>query len=204
MRYTIPSNAALLYATTPVLVLLFSWIFLGEKLTGMKVAGMAIAFIGVMVVIFERGFQASMDYLAGNLLLAVAVVAWGLYSVFGKRLIEKYGAIQATSMTLIIGTFMFLPIGIIPAINFPYETLTTGNWMEIGYLAAITSVFSYFLWYFAIGEIEAGKVALFTYLQPVLTSILTVLLLGQQITTAFLIGGVLALIGVIVAQFSRS
>ena len=201
MRYTIPSNAALLYATTPILVLLLSWMFLGERLTGRKIVGVVVGFIGVVVVIFERGVSASMEFLLGNLLIAVAVVAWGLYSVFGKRLISRYGAVGASSLTLIYGTVMFFPIGIWSTVSYPYATLTTSNWGEILYLAIITSVVSYFLWYFALGRIEAGKAALFANFQPVLTTVLMVVLLGQGITLAFVVGGSLALLGVVLAQF---
>jgi drug/metabolite transporter (DMT)-like permease len=201
MRYTTASNAALLYATTPILVLVFSRLFLKERLTGKKIVGVVLGFAGVMTVIFERGISASMEYLLGNMLIGLAVMAWGLYTVFGKRLIVKYGAVEATSLTLIIGTLMFIPIGIIPTIRFPFETLTTSSWMAILYLAIITSVLSYFLWYFALGRAEASKVALFTNLQPIITTILAVVLLGQGVTVPFVVGGIVALAGVVIAQY---
>ncbi len=201
MRYTTASNAALLYATTPIRVLIFSRLFLGERLTGVKIVGVILGFVGVMTVIFERGISASMEYFLGNVLIGFAVVAWGLYTVLGRRLIVRYGAVEASSLTLIIGTLMFIPIGIIPALRFPYETLTVSSWMEILYLAIITSVLSYFLWYYALGRVEAGKVALFTNLQPILTTVLAVVLLGQQVTMPFMVGGVIALAGVVIAQY---
>jgi len=201
MRFTTASNAALLYSTTPILVLVFSRLFLGERLTGVKVVGVVLGFVGVITVVFERGVSASMEYLLGNILIGFAVMAWGLYTVFGRRLIIRYGAVEASSLTLIIGTVMFIPMGIVPALRFPFETLSPTSWMAILYLALITSVLSYFLWYFALGRAEAGKVALFANLQPILTTILAVLLLGQEVTVAFVIGGIIALAGVVIAQF---
>ncbi len=201
MRFTTPSNAALLYATTPILVLIFSRLFLDERLTRVKIVGVVLGFAGVMTVIFERGVSASMEYLLGNVLIGFAVMAWGLYTVFGRRLIVRYGAVEASSLTLIIGTLMFIPIGIVPALGFPFETLSVSSWMAILYLAIITSVLSYFLWYFALGRAEAGKVALFANLQPILTTILVVVLLGQEVTVAFVVGGIVALSGVVVAQY---
>ena len=183
MRFTIPSNAALLYATTPILVVLFSWMFLKERLTRWKAVGVALGFAGVVILIFERGLDASMDYVLGNLLIA------------------RYGAIQASSITLILGTVMFVPVGLFPMLSFPFGSLSAEVWGEILYLSIITSVFSYFLWYFALSRIEAGKAALFANLQPLLTTVLAVVLLGQNITPAFVAGGTIALSGVIVAQF---
>lgn len=201
IRYTIASNAALLYATTPIVVLLFSRAFLGEPLTRRKTIGVALGFIGVTIVVFERGVSASLEHLMGNLIIFVAVLAWALYTVFGRRMIVKYGAIEASSVTLIAGTILFIPIGLVQALAFPYETLTTSNWLQIFYLGIVTSVFAYLLWYYALGRIEAGKVALFSNLQPILTTVLAVVLLGQGVSAAFLLGGTIAIAGVAVAQF---
>jgi drug/metabolite transporter (DMT)-like permease len=199
--YTIPSNAALLYATTPIIVLVFSHWFLRESLTRRKVAGVALGFVGVTVVIFERGISASMEHVYGNLVVFVAVLAWALYTVQGRRLIARYGAIEASALTLIGGTILFLPFGLLPALRFPYGGLTGDVWLQIAYLAVITSVLGYLLWYYALGRVEAGKVALFANLQPVLTTILGVVLLGNDVTPLFVVGGLVAIAGVIVAQF---
>jgi drug/metabolite transporter (DMT)-like permease len=201
MKYTTPANAALLYATTPILVLLFSYQFLAERLSGKKIYGVVLAFVGVTLVVFEHGLDAGMQYVFGNLVMSLAVVAWGLYTVYGKRLIAKYGPIEATILTLSIGTLMFIPIGIFPALQFPYESLSTANWFQIGYLGLITSVIAYLLWYYALARIEASKVALFANLQPILTAVLAFFLLGQHISGMFVIGGSLAICGVVLAQF---
>lgn len=201
MRFTTAANAALLYATTPTLVLLLSRIFLKERLTGRKVIGVCVAFAGVLLVIFERGLDASMQFVFGNVVIAVAVLAWGLYTVGGKRLIARYGPIEASAGTLMVGTLIFLPIGLLPALAFPYQTLTGANWAQIGYLALITSVVSYLLWYSALSRIDAAKVALFSNLQPILTTVLAVLLLGQDVTVQFVVGGTIAIFGVVIAQF---
>jgi len=65
----------------------------------------------------------------------------------------------------------------------------------------ITSVVAYLLWYYALSRAEAGKVAVFTNLQPLLTTVLAVLLLNQDVTVAFLVGGTVAIGGVVLAQF---
>ncbi len=201
MHYTIPSNAALLYAATPVAVLLISRLVLHEKLKRRKVIGVCVALVGVVVVIFERGVSGSEEHFMGNVIIVFAVIAWALYTVFGKKLIAKYGAMEASSMTVLIGTILFLPVGIFPAARFPFAELGRSTWLEILYLGVVTSVFAYFLWYYALSRLEAGKVAIFTNLQPILTTLLAVVFLGQDITVAFLVGGVITIGGVVVAQY---
>jgi len=201
IRYTTASNAALLYATTPILVVLFSRWLLKEKLTRQRIAGVLLGFAGVTIVIFERGVDASIDNLAGNLIIYCAVLAWGLYTVLGKRLISTYGPIRSTSLTLIVGTILFLPVGIWSAVQFPFDRLALESWLQILYLGLITSVVAYMLWYYALSRAEAGKVAVFTNLQPLLTTVLAVLLLDQDVTVAFIVGGSVAIGGVVLAQF---
>ncbi len=198
---TTPSNAALLYATTPILVVLFSRWFLGERLTRRKLIGVGLGFAGVAIVILERGVDASIQYVHGNLIIYVAVIAWGLYTVLGKRLITQYGPIDASAITLLTGTLVFLPIGILPALRFDFGAIGVWTWAQILYLGVITSVVAYLLWYYALARIEAGKVALFANLQPILTTILAVVLLGQDVTVQFVLGGMLAILGVVIAQF---
>ena len=201
IRSTTPSNAALLYATTPILVVLFSRWLLGERLTRRKLIGVALGFAGVAIVILERGVDASIEYVHGNLIIYVAVLAWGLYTVLGKRLIMQYGPLDASAITLLIGTLIFLPIGLLPALQFDYASIGGWTWAQIVYLGVITSVVSYLLWYYALGRVEAGKVALFANLQPILTTVLAVVLLGQGVTVQFVLGGILAILGVVIAQF---
>jgi drug/metabolite transporter (DMT)-like permease len=201
MQFTAPSNAALLYATTPIFVLVFSYVLLRERLTGRKVLGVVVGVSGVMIVIFERGVSTSEMSFVGNLIVVVAVTAWGLYTVYAKRLIGKIGPIEATALTMLCGTIMFIPIGIVPALNFPFGGLSMSSWLQILYLGIITSVLSYILWYYALARIEAGKVALFTNLQPVFATVLAVLVLDQDITAQFVLGGCVAVCGVAIAQF---
>ena len=201
LRFTIPSNAALLYATTPVIVLVFSHFFLGEKLTRLKAVGVVLGFAGVTIVIFERGLSASMDYLFGNVMIFIAVIAWALYTVYGRKMIVKYGPIETSALSLIGGTILFLPVGIFSALRFPFASLTAAHWLGIGYLSIVTSVISYLLWYYALGRIEAGKVALFSNFQPIIVTALAVTLLGQTITIPFVLGGCIAIAGVVAAQF---
>ncbi|MBA4312512.1 MAG: hypothetical protein C0417_07760 [Chlorobiaceae bacterium] len=200
IKYTTPANAALLYATTPAMVLVLSIILGREKAILKRMIGIGIAFVGVLIVIFEKGVDVHADYTIANVVIFVAVIAWALYTIQGKEMILKYGALKTSSSTMVIGTILYLPIGAWNTINFSYQSLTIYHWLGLLYLAIMTSIFAYVLWYYALSRIEATRVTIFMNLQPVLTTLLSVLLLGQSITVAFVIGGVIALSGVIIAQ----
>ena len=200
VKRTSPANSALLYALTPLFVFLLSLSVHRERANWRKCAGIAIALAGVFLVILERGehLQASADL--GNLLIFVAVIAWSLYTFLGKPLVDRYGAVQITAMNMIVGTLIYLPIGVIAAPPFSPASIAGGDWLRFVYLGLIASVANYLLWFYALGKLETTKVAIFQNLQPVMTIIMA-LLLGRAIMTGeFAAGGVMTLIGVTLVQ----
>lgn len=202
IKFTTPTNASLLYGTTPAVVLLISFITGKERVNWKKGIGVVIAFCGIFIIVFERGIDFRSEYAIGNLLLCVAVVAWALYTIQGRILILKYGAFETSAITMILGTVLFIPAGMINVIDFNFSELTINQWSGLMYLAMVTSIFAYFLWYYALSRIAATKVAIFTNLQPIFTTILAIILLDQTISIAFIIGGSIALVGVVLSQFA--
>ena len=200
MRFSTAANGALLYATTPVFILVLSHYILKERVTPKKSLGILFAFIGVVSVIFERGVDFSSEYTFGNLMILIAVVAWAMFTIFGKPMILKYGAMQTTSLTLILGTLIFLPIGATFSMSFPYSQLTAAHWAGILYLGVGTSIFGYVLWYYALGRIEASKLAVFANGQPIVATLLSLVFLHSTITGSFVVGGIITIAGVILTQ----
>ena len=198
--FSTAANGALLYATTPVLVMVLSGFLLKETITLRKAAGIFLAFGGVAIVIFERGLDFSSGTTYGNVIIFIGVIAWAFFTVLGRPLILKYGALKVTCLAILIGTAMFFPIGMVSVLVNPIAALSVSDWLGILYLGIGTSIVGYVLWYYAIGRIEVSKVAVFANGQPVLATILAVIFLNYAITGNFVVGGVMTLTGVIVTQ----
>lgn len=203
IRFSTAANGALLYAATPIFVLVSARVIAGEQITQRKTFGIILAFVGIAIVIFERGVDFSSGYLFGNALILVAVVAWTLFTVLGKKMILKYGPLKTTAAMMFTGAVIFLPVGIPSALQFPFHQLTALHWAGILYLAIGTSILGYLLWYHALSRIEAGKVAVFTNAQPVFATILSVLFLDYSITTAFVMGSILTILAISITQTSK-
>lgn len=200
INHSTASNAALLYATTPVLVLILSRLILGERVTWKKVLGVILALIGVSSVIFEHGFEIGSGYTYGNLVLVVAVLAWALYTIYGKPMIMKYGALYVTSLTIAIGMFIYFPIGVLFGGSLSLSSLSQADWEGLVYMVVGTSFLGYYLWYYALEKTEASKVAIFSNIQPFLTTILAVIFLSQGVSGTLVIGGIITIGGVILVQ----
>jgi drug/metabolite transporter (DMT)-like permease len=198
-----PGHAALLYALTPVFVFLLARLRLGERATALKLLGIAVAFAGVVVVLGARGLVdlgGASDQLTGDLLLLVAVVAWAIFAVGGKVYAERYGSVISTSAAIVMGTILYLPIGVGLSDFSRFATLTPLGWASLGYLVLFTSVAAYLIYYWSLARAEASRVAIWSNLQPVMTALLAWAVYGEQLTGPFVAGGALVLAGVVLTE----
>ena len=200
LRSTTAANAALLYATTPVFVLILSRLLAGERMTFRKTAGILTAFAGVSAVIFERGISVSSDHAAGDLTILTAVIAWALFTILGKGMVLRYGALQATAAANFAGLGLLLPFGVVASWRFPFASLPAQDWLGVVYLGVGTSIIGYLLWYYALRRIDASQLAVFSNGQPIMATVFSVIFLNYAITPAFVLGGMVTIAGVVLAQ----
>jgi drug/metabolite transporter (DMT)-like permease len=198
-----PGHAALLYAMTPVFVLLIEWLRGRERVTAHKVAGIAIAFAGTVVVLAGRGVlgvEGARDAFVGDLLLVLAVIAWALYAVGGKAYAARYGGLATGSVTLVAGTVLCAPAGIAFLHVDRFARLSPLGLAALVYLVVVTSVVAWLIYYWALGRADASRVAVWSNLQPVLTALLAWAMYGESLSAPFVSGGAMVVAGVILAE----
>src|SRR5207247_10864304 len=117
MQWASASHAALLYALTPAFVVSFGALRGGPRPTRGQYVGIALAFCGVLTLMLQRGLHIDRRSLIGDLVIFVAVIAWALYLVAGRAVTRRYGPLLVTAETLLAGTLVFLPIGLVALIG---------------------------------------------------------------------------------------
>lgn len=200
LKHTTPPNASLLYALTPAFVFAIALIRRTEKATTWKLLGIGAALVGAAIVLFERGLDFGSDFLLGNVLVFMASLSWAFYTVMGRHFILKYGAFYATALTMFSGFLFYLPVYLYSPVDLNTVHITPQLWMELFYIGVITSGVGYGLWYYALSRIETSKVAVFNNCQPIMTTVLAIIFLSQTPTPLFLLGGTIAIAGVVLTQ----
>jgi drug/metabolite transporter (DMT)-like permease len=198
--YTLPTHAALLYATTPVWIYLISIIRSEEKLTTKKTVGIAIALIGVIIFLAEKGLNMKFTYLLGDSLILIAVWSWSLYSVLSRPIVRESGTMAFTGITAIIGTMIYFPVGLFFALRFDYSNAGFAGWGGVVYTAVLTSVAAYSIWLWAIKRFAPSKVAVFMNLQPVTAAVMSYFIIGERLSALSIISGLVILVGVYITQ----
>jgi drug/metabolite transporter (DMT)-like permease len=203
MSLSTPGHGALLYALTPIFVFLLARWRLGERATPLKVAGIATAFAGVVVVLLGRGaigLPGAREGLLGDLLILLAVVAWAVFAVGGKVYAERYGVRTMTGVAITIGSLLYLPLGLWLSDLSAFSRLSPAGWGSVAYLILLTSIVAYLIYYWAMKQADASRVAVYSNLQPVFTAVLAWAIYGEPITPTFLVGGAMVLAGVVLTE----
>ena len=204
IEYTTASTSAVLINTNVIFIVLLSATFLKEKFPLRKSAGIALSFVGILVIIFAQMTNESIAFsnvfLIGCIFIILSAFCWAIYSIVGKRLLDKYDPFTVTTYAFVLGTIFFLPV-VLPDITDVIQGVSFNGWMAILYLALICSVFGYVAWYYALSRIEAGRAAVFLNLIPLFTIVIS-FFTGEIPTFIFLIGAILIIYGVYLTQKS--
>ena len=200
MQYAPAIDGALLYAFTPVLVLVLARFFVPEKLTWTKVWGIGLAVIGVVAVLQERGLRLSSETFRGDLLLMVAVLAWAGYTLLGKSLMARYGALTVNTWAFMAGALSILPFSGYVLVGFDWQAPGWEGWLGLGYLSLMTSVVAFTLWTWSLKKLEASQAAVFTNLNPAMTVLLVWLFHHQPPSGTEIFGVVMVVAGITLTQ----
>jgi drug/metabolite transporter (DMT)-like permease len=190
------AHTGLIVALGPVMVLMLACLMRLEELTGLKLAGMGIAFAGVGLLTLARGHEANGSLWAGDLVQLAATAVFAYYTILMKEVADRFDALTLNALTFGLGALMMLP--------FSLPHLSALNWSHINRSAAWSLAFMivpgtilpYLLYAYALTGLTASRVAAFNYLQPVIAIVLGMWMLAERISLNMLAAGALILLGV--------
>lgn len=200
-------NTGWLIGITPLWSAILAAIFLKERFGGLKLAGLILGFAGAVMVIFNGTFDWSMVKLpstTGDLLILVSTLNWAVFSIVVVGTIKRLGALRATASMMVPGWLMLLPFFLAKQSWREYDGLSAQTWAAILFLGIGCSGLGYLFWYGALERIDASKVASFLYIEPIVTFVAAVLLLGEPIRLLTILGGLMVIAGVVLVQKAKS
>lgn len=198
------SDGALIVPTLiPVLTALAAS-FIGERLTPAKLAGFALASIGAALVIAagQTSGEISSRRLVGDLLMLLGAGCWAIYTVLGTIALRTRSPIAVVTIAAPIGALCLIPLGFFENGYADVPGWSVTVWLNVLYLALVGSVASFILFYWLVRRVGAGVAAMTSYLVPILTLAMAVVLLGDRPQPLQLAGGVVILAGVRLATLS--
>lgn len=193
-----PINSAVLITVTPILVFVFSAILIREKLLLPRVVGVILGFLGALIlIVFGNEIrQDAPNIPLGNALFVVNASSFGLYLVLVKSLSAKYTTVHLLKWLFLFGFIMALPVTYGEFSEVSWASLPFEAIWRFGYVVVGTTFMTYLLNVYALKQLKASSVGVFTYLQP-LIGIGYAIAVGADNLTSYKIGaGCVVLLGV--------
>ena len=193
-----PINSAVLITITPILVFVFSAILIKERLLLPRVVGVILGFVGALVlIVFGNEIrQDAPNIPLGNALFVINATCFALYLVLVKSLSAKYTTVHLLKWLFLFGFIMALPISYPEFSQVSWATLPFEAVWRFAFVVIGTTFMTYLLNVYALKQLKASTIGVFTYLQP-LIGIGYAILVGADALTAYKLGaGGVVLLGV--------
>lgn len=203
LRHTNATNALLLQAGIPALVLVFDRVFFGARSGALHLAGVVLSTLGVIGIVFKGELSAltTLQLGVGDALVLTGVLVWSLYTVF----LKKKPAISSSSFLLAV--FALGAVAMAPLALWEHAQGMRVNWslpvfLAFGYVGLLPSVLAYFIYNAATAQLGAARAGQAITLMPLFGALLSALLLGEHLEGYHFAGMALILGGIVLSALA--
>jgi drug/metabolite transporter (DMT)-like permease len=202
LKNTTAINSSIIGASNPIITAILSYLFLKDKMSYKRVLGIILSFTGVILTLTNADLSTfkTFSFNTGDLLMLIAVFFWASYSVYSKKVIDRYSPIILTFYSFLFCTIFLIPFVIyekswtlIPAI--PYSA-----YLSVLYMSIFPSVIGYLVQQMSIKAIGPGKTSIFINLVPVFSIILSIIILKETLMPIKILTTLLIIAGVYICQ----
>jgi drug/metabolite transporter (DMT)-like permease len=193
-------------ASMPIFIAILGWLVLKEKLNWLQALGILLAAFGVLLVVTHGNFNSLVSGKfgsPGDILILISAPNWAVFTILSRRGLKTY---PAALMMFYVMTFGWLFSSVLFVAGRGWESIhniALDGWLALGFLGILCSGVAYIFWYDALKVLPVAQVGTFLYIEPVVTVIVSFLLLNEKITLAGVLGGVVILLGVWLVNRTR-
>lgn len=196
------ANVGMLMASAPILAALLARRLGHERIGSRHVIGIAVAATGALLVLYGGGGVGGAP-LVGWLLGLVTAATWASYSVLLRPLMARYSAERLSAAVLLAGSAMIVPVSLPQLAGQDWGTPDGAAWLALAYSLVFSLLVTNVLWFDGIHRVGAARATLFLYLEPFCVALIAMAVLGEHVSPAEWVGGVVILAGVLLARAAR-
>lgn len=202
MKLVTPTTGAVIVSTIPLLTPVAAWLIFREKISWIKVAGIAVSFTGVLLVLLGKDLKLIASP-TGVALMMVAVLSAVSYSLMIAKLAVKYKPLTIVQIQSVLGALLFLPIFMFTDLKMTMQNhFSWDAILPLIFLGIFPSSLSFIFFTAAIREIGITRANVFTNFIPVFTAIFSFFIWGETFTGSKLLGIPVVLAGLMLAQLT--
>lgn len=202
LSLTTPINGAVIMVMTPLFVSVFAYWILSETFGWKKLIGLGLGLTGAIVLLMQSVTNTGDTSLAGDIMVMLNAVIYSYYLIIAKPLIKKYRPLTVIKWTFLFGAILVLPFGWSDLMQVNWSEIPASIYVSIAFLIIGATYLTYLLNAWALSYVDSSVVGAYIYLQPVLASIIAVVLGKDMLTLPKVLCALLIFIGVYLVSFS--
>jgi drug/metabolite transporter (DMT)-like permease len=204
LSLTNPISASVIMTTSPITVLIVSYIVLRERITPRKVIGILLGATGAVLLIGTSGFSFSSDTFTGNLFVLINATSFSIYLVLVKPMMLRYQPLTVVKWVFLFGSFVVIPFGVQEFTMVDWAGFSTEAWLSLTYVVIGTTFFAYLLNTWALNFVSPSVVGYYIYLQPVFSTVIAVVFRDDVLSFTQVVESMLIFSGVFLVSYSPS
>jgi len=193
------STSGWLVATTPIFMAVLARLVLGERLSWPRAAGVALAALGVLLVVSKDNpatLLAGRFGAPGDVLILLSAPNWAVFSVLSRGALKRHPATRMMFYVMTLG-WLFTSVLFFTGPGFSeIGRITPRGWSALAFLGIACSGLAYIAWYDALQHMPASQVGALLYLEPLVAMTVAAVVLSEPILLSTVVGGAVILLGV--------
>jgi len=202
LELSTPINSSILVTISPIIVVVLSALLIKEKITSKKGVGVALGFIGaLLLIVFGAEIrQDAPNIPLGNALFILNATAYGTYLIIAKTLITKYHPFTLMKWLFTIALILNFPVGIGAFMEIEWNSMPLSVIGAIVFVVLGTTFMTYLFNVFALTQLKASTLSAFIYVQPLFGILFAVATGKDHLSLVKVLGTILVLLGVYFAS----
>ena len=168
---TSPIDASIVTTTLPIVTMIVAAVYLKEPVTNKKVLGIFVGAMGALILIMSsQNASSGNGSIIGDLLCLVAQISFSIYLTVFKGLSQKYSPITLNKWMFVYASMCYIPF------SYQWTEISTAALLQVGYVVVGGSFFAYICIMTAQRLLRPTVVSMYNYMQPIVASIVTVII----------------------------
>ena len=197
-------HVSLLILCTPLMITIFAFWILKEKITIAKIIGLASGIGGsVLLILAKESSEHAENYLLGDLLIIINAISYAFYFILVKPLMEVYHPVHVIRWVFTIGLFMMIPFCWIQFTEVQWQQFDLSQFVSLGFIVIAATFLAYYFNVYGILHLGAGVAGSYIYTQPIFAVIIATVFLNEPLNFQKIIAGVLIFAGVYLVSLRK-
>ncbi len=198
LKYTTAFSSAVMISISPLLASAIAHALHIERTRWVQWAGLIISSCGIGLFVWEK--LRENNPAKGDILGLIAALSFAIYSLAGRPIVQRHGALMVSAWSTLLGLIMITPFAIPSLIDQDWGAVGWGGWGAMFYSAAISMLLGYTIWGWAIQRTSVSRTVPFLYCVPILSGVLSYVFLDERFTILKVGAALIVFAGVIIAR----